>query len=62
MIEAERDLEYFKAKHKRLSRAVDELEKERQHDRSPELKVNLSELKKQKLRVKDQINLMEKDS
>lgn len=62
MIEAERDLRYLRDKHKRLAAAVDVLEKERQHDRSPELKANLSELKKQKLRVKDQINLKEKDS
>lgn len=60
MIEADRNLEYLKEKHKRLSRAVNKLEKEREHNRSPELKNNLTDLKKQKLHTKDQIHLLEK--
>ena len=47
--------------HKRLDNAVAELEKLRETDRTEDMKFKITDLKKKKLSIKDEITLLQRD-
>ena len=54
------NVDRLKRKHEHLHKQVEELEKIRETDRTPETKQRILELKKQKLAVKDEMALWER--
>ena len=54
------NVDRLKRKHEHLHKQVEELEKIRETDRTPETKQQIADLKKEKLSVKDELAIWER--
>lgn len=58
--ELQRKIEWLKSRHEEQALIVEEIEKDRRHDRSSTAQRQLRDAKKEKLRLKDMIAMFEK--